>query len=436
MQTFALVQLPFPSLDYFPHPRYFKALETWHRSAISRECTVPIEGIWELPPWITWLKAAISATVSTEFSDGISVIDLSRVPFDFDQVMAEIEIHPEAEIYAFSPLTQNISLTTRVADELRKRGRTAIAGGAVAANLDTSKFDSIFLGRIEANFREFSIWLTQLLDGRRSIRELDINSFITELDYSWAPHFYRDETIYMRTFSHHGCPLRCSFCADRRSGSLDLPPSLIQSDIERLLAYFDQRTALYIGDLTFGISSGSVANLIEVIRNVKQRLGRELRLIVQTAANMISPSLVNNLRDLGVVLVEIGVESASVESVRRTEKGRPSTRWLEDKFGILLDSGFHVAGNVIVGLPHDDHLDYEQTESFIAKWRDTVWFNIYGFVPYPTTPLYRELVRDGRVKNSNWDQWCEGAPFVFEPYTMSSSTAYGWLRRILSAALD
>ena len=101
---------------------------------------------------------------------------------------------------------------------------------------------------------------------------------------------------------------------------------------------------------------------------------------------------------------------------------------------MLRDADIAIAGNLCIGMPHETRESYQQTKEFVQVYKNTMWFNIYGFVPYPNTPLYAELVKNNRINHYDFDKWCEGAPFVFEPYTMSSSEAYDWLVDITDSA--
>jgi radical SAM superfamily enzyme YgiQ (UPF0313 family) len=257
-----------------------------------------------------------------------------------------------------------------------------------------------------------------------------------QLDYSWAREGYSRGIMFLRVYSHHGCPFACSFCADRLSGSLVVDPRLLQHDLAALARSFPSREALYVGDLTFGVSRPAVRNLAESLDALAAARGKQFRLIVQTNPALITKAFVEQMRKLGVVLVEMGVESGSAGAVQRATKMRPSTAWLEEKLHLIQEAGLRAAGNIVIGLPDDTEADYEQTAEFVLKWRKDMWFNVYGCVPYPGTPLHDRLMRDGRILHWHFDQWCEGAEFVYEPYQMSAKTAYDWLRRITRAAIS
>ena len=434
--TIYVVQLPFPSLDYFPVPRYFERLQAWYRRAAGADCTVPYAGIWEIPLWVSWVRAALLvARNCLDAAFDVQIRDLSRAPFDVDAVLQQLPCVSPGDIYCLSPLTQNRALATRLAAVLRQRGMKAVGGGPVAGDLDAQDFDCIFVGKIETSFEKFLGSFAALLGAPRRNRRTDYVALLAEhLDYTWAFPGYHSQILYLRTFTHHGCPFACTFCADRSSGSSLVDPRLLSRELFSLVSTFPDHQTLYVGDSTFGVAYGAMSNLAEALTGVHDALRRALRLIVQTNPALVTPRFAANLRKLGVVLVELGIESGSSASVRRTQKFRPSNDWLEEKLRILDEAGLRVAANIIVGLPEDSEEDYEQTEAFILKWRHRLWFNVYGFVPYPGTQLYERLVRDQRIRNWNSEQWCEGGPFVFDGYYLDADSAYMYLIRILTAA--
>jgi len=435
-RTIFIVQLPFPSLDYFPEPRYFALEQEWFRVAAGKDFTIPKIGIWELPWWMSWVSGAIEAGLATLGVEAeVRMVELSRVRCDLQSVMDALPESGVGDLFCFSPLTQNFLLAKKVATELRGLRRKCAIGGPMATHATLDCFDHIFVGRIETQLPGFMQWLAKALSVPESSRPLTVESLAAEIDHSWAPPSFHTETNYLRTFTVHGCPFACSFCADRLSGTEGLNKKLLLADLSSLASVFKQRTLLYIGDLTFGVLRPSMVQLKEVLNFLQQTFGKTFRLIVQTNAALITPRFAKELVDLNVAVVEMGIESGSPQAVRRTEKYRPSGSWLEERIRILHDHGIEVAGNIVVGLPDDAETEFLQTEEFIFRWRKKMWFHIYGFVPYPNTPLYERLVRDNRIIDWDTQKWCEGAECVFRPYNISAEKANQWLRHLLAVAV-
>ncbi len=431
-----VVQLPFPSLQYFPERRYFPLEQEWFREAAGEDFTIPESGIWEVPWWVSWVSGAIQAGLDVLGVRGeVHTVELSRTRCDLNSVMRDLPEGSAGDLFCFSPLTQNFLLSRMVAAQIRQRGGKCAIGGPMARFATSEDFDHIFRGRIETQLSKFIHWLAAALALPEPKRPLLLESLAARIDHSWAPTHFQTEINYMRTFTVHGCPFACSFCADRLSGTEPVSKELLLADLSSLASVFKRRTTLYIGDLTFGVSRPSVVQLKDALEQVQRRFGKVFRLIVQTNAALITPRFARELADMNVAVVEMGIESGSAQAVRRTEKYRPSGNWLEERIQILHDHGIQVAGNIIVGLPDDGEAEFAQTEDLILRWRGKLWFHIYGFVPYPNTPLYQRLVEDQRITNWDTQKWCEGADYVFRPYNISAEKANQWLKHLLAIAV-
>ena len=436
--TVFVVQLPFPSLDYFPEPRYFGLEQEWFRAAVGKDFTIPEVGIWEVPWWVSWVSASIRAAVQeSELEIQVKNVDLSRVKCDLESVCRALPKGEPGDLYCFSPLTQNFALATAVASELRDTARKSAMGGPMSEHARQGDFDFIFRGRIETQWDKFNNWLVEALNlspGDLS-HPANADSLAKHLNHSWVPKTYQADVNYLRTYTLHGCPFACSFCADRLTGPDPVAANLLRADLFALASNFPGRSTLYIGDLTFGVSRPTIVTLKSLLRETADLFGRTFRLIVQTNASLINERFAQELVELGVAVVEMGIESGSPEAVRRTQKRRPSGHWLDERIQILHDHGIRVAGNIIVGLPEDGEQEFAQTEEFMLRWRRQMWFHVYGFVPYPGTPLYDRLVRDGRILEWDMQKWCECADWIFRPYNVSIQKAREWLIHLLRVAV-
>lgn len=435
-KTLSIVQLPFPSLSYFPVPTYFTALERWYQTHVSHTCTVPPSGIWEIPMWISWVGAAIQTAISElRVEVKVDIIDLNRINYSLAEICSLLENKACSDVYFFSPLVQNYPLTIAVAGFLKKRGAKVVIGGATATYLSDDIFDYIFKGRIESNYAEFLRIFAELFSVKSQPATFCWTSFASNLSYAWAKD-YLGKLIYLRTFTYHGCPLQCSFCADSNSGIKPIPEEIIEKEITELNRQFPDNDVLYIGDLTFGMFKQSFNLLENVLANIRKETGKIYKLIIQTNPALVSKEFIDKCKKINVVLIELGIESGSATAVNRVNKKRPSEYWLEEKISLLINNGLAVAGNIIVGLPDDTMEDYQGTISFINRWKRDVWFNIYGLVPYQNTDLFRTLNNSGRIVNWDYEDWCEGKELVFEPRHLTRKEVSNVLNDIITCSIE
>ena len=392
-----IIQLPFPDLEsYFPVPEYFQSLENWYQKNLSPSCRVPNTGLWEAPPWITWVSAAFETVKSLSDSVfNVKIVDFSKYQQSSQRISAYIDNINPGDICCFSPLTQNYLFTQKIIAILLKRKVRVLVGGKINSQFALNPSVYTFNSRIEQQIPE----LFRLVSKRRNFSGDDITKkfeiqFARNLNWGWATNSYNRRTIYSRVFSHHGCPFSCDFCADRESGSYVVPKESLQSEIKSLSESFPDQSALYIGDLTFGINKAALKNLCASLLEYTKTNNKRFSLAVQTNPSLITEKFIDQLKELNVSVVEIGIESANAAVVRETHKHRPSEEWLLSKISMLRDADIAIAGNLCIGMPHETRESYQQTKEFVQVYKNTMWFNIYGFVPYPNTPLYAELVKN------------------------------------------
>jgi radical SAM superfamily enzyme YgiQ (UPF0313 family) len=89
--------------------------------------------------------------------------------------------------------------------------------------------------------------------------------------------------------------------------------------------------------------------------------------------------------------------------------------------------GIQVNGSFVLGFDHDGPEVFERTATWIEANRlECATFHI--LTPYPGTPLFRQLEREGRILHRNWDLYDTGH-VVFQPKHMSAEEldrGYAW----------
>ncbi len=95
-------------------------------------------------------------------------------------------------------------------------------------------------------------------------------------------------------------------------------------------------------------------------------------------------------------------------------------------------NGIQVNGSFVFGFDHDDPGVFERTVRWIEASRlECATFHI--LTPYPGTPLYSKLEREGRILTRDWDLY-DTAHAVFRPRSMTPAeleAGYAWSYRTL-----
>jgi radical SAM superfamily enzyme YgiQ (UPF0313 family) len=102
----------------------------------------------------------------------------------------------------------------------------------------------------------------------------------------------------------------------------------------------------------------------------------------------------------------------------------------------LHDHGIQVNASFVLGFDHDRPDVFQRTVDWIEANRlECATFHI--LTPYPGTPLFRQMEREGRFLHRNWDLY-DTAHVVFRPRHMTPGQlydGYAWCyRRLFSSA--
>jgi uncharacterized radical SAM superfamily protein len=421
-QSVHIVQLPFPS-QRTPHERIVDYYRDYSRSfsQFIDPYFIPEGSLWELPLWVAHLAGMLE---SLGYSP--SFIDLSLTPSSAEECIRELlEQTRPGEHILMSPLAQNFDLALATSKRLMMEGRVTILGGNMASLARTRDAAVIHQGQatrasLAASLAGDNANVTNVLArGEEAI---------------WFPNYrlltgYRGRVPLLRLNASHGCLYACDFCGDAWSRRLVLvPPAVLEDEVQQFEQLFPETRLIYIGDKTFGQSKQAVKNLLEVFS-----YRPEYRFIVQTHVLAIDDDLIDAMDQLGVVVVEMGFESASTKLLRENHKPNLADGIFADRVASLGKRGMRVILNVLGGLPGETLEAHRQTLAFIYEARCDAWlYNLYNFVPYPLTPQFPKL--RSRIIDWNFSHWREDGPPVFHPYHMTPNESFELFLEKLDAA--
>ena len=219
-----------------------------------------------------------------------------------------------------------------------------------------------------------------------------------------------------------GCHNRCEFCYLATDG-LRMPyrmrrPAQIADEITR-----DGQPYAVFTDNNLGSNRGYLRALCKEI----EPLG-----VIWSAAVSIDvtddPSLVRAMALSGCTGVFIGFESLTDENLRHARKKTPRAEDYARRVRLLHEHGIQVNGSFVVGFDHDRKDCFATLAEWVIDARlESATFHI--LTPYPGTPLFAEMEREGRLLHRDWSRY-DTAHAVFQPKHMSPEEldhGYGWL---------
>jgi radical SAM superfamily enzyme YgiQ (UPF0313 family) len=139
------------------------------------------------------------------------------------------------------------------------------------------------------------------------------------------------------------------------------------------------------------------------------------------------PTLVRDMALAGCTGVFVGLESLTAGNLDDAGKKSPRPDDYARRVAIFHRYGIQVNGSFVLGFDHDTPDVFERTAEWIEQNRlECATFHI--LTPYPGTPLFRQMEREGRLLHKNWDLYDTGH-VVFRPRRMTEQQledGYRW----------
>jgi radical SAM superfamily enzyme YgiQ (UPF0313 family) len=223
-----------------------------------------------------------------------------------------------------------------------------------------------------------------------------------------------------------GCHSRCDFCYLSTDGLL-LPYQM--RDVEQMAAEFAadrQPYAVFVDN-----NLGSKREYLRRLCRALEPLGR-----IWSAAVSIDvtddPTIVGDMAAAGCTGVFVGFESLAAENLTDARKRTPRPEDYARRVALFHDHGIQVNGSFVFGFDHDGPEVFARTVDWIEANRlECATFHI--LTPYPGTPLFERMERDGRLLHRDWSRY-DTAHVVFRPARLTVEEleeGYAWAYRTL-----
>lgn len=317
-------------------------------------------------------------------------------PPDVDVVMYDdrcepIPYHLPTDLVAITVETYTARRSYEIADEYRRRGVAVVMGGfqpTFVPDECLEHADAIFVGDAETG------WAAVIADARRGALQRVYRGepgrpqtgVLTRRDIFEGKGYL---PISLMQFTR-GCRFVCDFCAvtryfDRKHHirAIDETLAEIEAQKRRLLFFVDDN-----------IASDRVA-LKELCRAL---IPMRINWVSQASLDVTADAeLMRLMVDSGCLGHIMGFESITRASVREARKAPNLGRFDQyaSQIAILRDHGLQTWAAFTLGYDHDTVDSVRATLDFALENRFTfAAFNI--LMPYPNTPLYDRLTREGR----------------------------------------
>ncbi len=187
---------------------------------------------------------------------------------------------------------------------------------------------------------------------------------------------------------HLGCPNQCVFCNQRTiSGTVKFDITKVRDIIEDSLRTVDSddevEIAFFGGSFT-GIDRALMTELLEIAHSYIEK-GSVQSIRCSTRPDYISEEILEILGRYGVKVIELGLQSGSARVLALSKRGHS----FEDEkraCKLIVDGGFTLVGQMMIGLPGSTLEDEIRTAEFIIS-SGASYARIYPTVVFRDTEL-------------------------------------------------
>ncbi|MEQ8652247.1 MAG: radical SAM protein [Kiloniellales bacterium] len=349
--------------------------------------------------------ATVAAFAPDDFD--VSLLDESVEVFDPDR-------HGDADLYAITANVGQASGGIRLAQTLRKMGKTVIMGGphvSLAPELFEAHADAIVVGEMEpvaeAVFEDIR---NDSLKPRYDSTKADM---LTSPVPRWDL-YPNDQAFFGVVQTSRGCPFECHFCdVIQYLGRVQRHKSNAQIIAELQLLYDKGYSHVFLADDNFTVYRKRARSLLEAIAAWNGKEGREyMTLFTQLSIDLSKDlELVELCREAGLVSAFVGIETNNVESLKESKKRQNVKVDLTEEITKIVSKGMRLDGGLIAGFDHDDHSIFESLYDF-TRTLPVGYFAVSVLVAPVATPLYDTMLAEGRLVLEDTMSHFAAAPLV------------------------
>lgn len=222
------------------------------------------------------------------------------------------------------------------------------------------------------------------------------NYLSRELNY----HIRRGRTIPM--LATRGCPYRCTFCSNSNMWSspwIARNPKSVVDEMEYYIKHYKADNFVF-SDLTAVVTRDGIVNLCNEILNRKLDITWQLPTLRTEA---IDSDVLKLMHKAGCRDLDVAIESGSKDVLESVHK-RNSPERLVSLIRNGVDIGMNLSSNIVLGLPREGIGDFFKTYWLVVKlaFIGLQEVNVFPFVPYPGSELFRDFLKNKKLKLEDW----------------------------------
>ncbi len=219
-----------------------------------------------------------------------------------------------------------------------------------------------------------------------------------------------------------GCHNRCGFCYLSTQGTHVPREQRPVGDIAQEIAASGSPYAVFI-DNNLGSDPDYLLRLCRALEPLECIWSAAVSLDI-----LDHPGSARAMAQAGCTGVFVGLETLNDDNLRQAGKRGPSTADYARRVAMFHDHGIQVNASFVVGFDHDRDDVFQRTLDWVEANRvECATYHI--LTPYPGTPMFRRMAREGRLLHRDWDRY-DTSHCVYQPRHMTPErleAGYAWL---------
>jgi len=213
-------------------------------------------------------------------------------------------------------------------------------------------------------------------------------------------------------FTSRGCVYWCDFCSTVRMFGRGYRMRSPKNVVDEMQLVHDKYG---VSQVTFYDDAFTV-NRNRVVKICEELHARRLDMIWDcgTRVDMVDRELLKTMRDAGCIAVWLGVESGSEVMLGAMNK-RIKLDQTRLAYKTAHEAGLMTIANTVLGFPGETEQTANDTIRFIKELNpDDVGF--YVATPYPGTPMYEQVKKNGWLRVTDFDKYDTAGPTFETPW--------------------
>jgi len=340
-----------------------------------------------------------------------------------DERYEEIDFDKKYDLVGITSLTYNSYRAYEIADKFREKKIPVVIGGYHATLLpdEVKKHaDAIVIGEAELTWPH----LLKDLEKGKLKKTYKPDRVVKPEEIPPARHDIGNYTYMKAIQVSRGCPTGCEFCAMNRVEGRIFRARPVE-DVINEMKNIDAKH-IFFADASLTINPKYTKKLFKEMAKLNKKFHAfgNINVIAK------DDEYLKLAKEAGVDRWYLGIESISQESINSAHKGTNKVENYDKAISKIKEHGMKVTGFFVFGLDGDTPEIFDKTLKAMYEWGlDGATFSI--LTPYPGTPLFDRLEKEGRITNYDWSRYEEGK-VNFIPKKMTSDELYDGIRKIAS----